>query len=402
MAADLVSTANGATSKGETSASTKPDSPSSNNIVVEWLTFLQLGNYAPDFLDNGYDELEVVKQIGPADLDAIGVVSVQHRAYLLDAVRVLREQGAAWVYLLLGARDSQRPPPNADFNEYYDSGDRVSASSGIASANSSSMPWLEDQELSGSSCECDGTNCGGGGHNHAFHSARPRSRRGSRNASARSRRMQQQRQMQLQQHQAHLTHHQYNHPQQQLGHHPRQPPRGSPDSSQDEQQHHVAAQVVAPSPSIEHQSCLTETTDCPSEISVLTSISTGRGTRNNTIQNKKVSSNGGGVVNAGVTLSCEDLDRIQPAPPPGSAGPNSAFRPPLPSANRGAAATNFARFTPVQLRMLVRDRLIREGIRLSAPPYTSTVRSKKLLKEISRPHKPSLESDGFAETVTRC
>ena len=33
-------------------------------------------------------------------------------------------------------------------------GDRVSASSGIASG-SSSQPWLEDQDLSGSSCECD-------------------------------------------------------------------------------------------------------------------------------------------------------------------------------------------------------------------------------------------------------
>ena len=75
------------------------------NIVVEWLHFLQLGPYAQDFLDNGYDDLETVKRIGPEDLDAIGVVSVHHRAFLLDAVRVLREQGAAWVYLLLGARE---------------------------------------------------------------------------------------------------------------------------------------------------------------------------------------------------------------------------------------------------------------------------------------------------------
>lgn len=75
------------------------------NIVVEWLHFLQLGHYALDFLDNGYDDLETVKRIGPEDLDAIGVVSVHHRAFLLDAVRVLREQGAAWVYLLLGARE---------------------------------------------------------------------------------------------------------------------------------------------------------------------------------------------------------------------------------------------------------------------------------------------------------
>lgn len=93
------------------SATPSPALPNSNerseeaNIVVEWLTFLQLGHYSHDFLDNGYDDLETVKRIGPEDLDAIGVVSVHHRAFLLDAVRVLREQGAAWVYLLLGARE---------------------------------------------------------------------------------------------------------------------------------------------------------------------------------------------------------------------------------------------------------------------------------------------------------
>ena len=59
--------------------------------------------------------------------------------------------------------------------------------------------------------------------------------------------------------------------------------------------------------------------------------------------------------------------------------------PPQPSvaatASSGLAATAMggrgsafqAHFTPVQLRMLVRDRLIREGIRLSSPPYTSKV-----------------------------
>ena len=62
------------------------------NIVLEWLSFLQLGQYGRGFLDNGYDDLETVKRIGPADLDAIGVMSAHHRAFLLDAVRVLKEQ----------------------------------------------------------------------------------------------------------------------------------------------------------------------------------------------------------------------------------------------------------------------------------------------------------------------
>lgn len=78
---------------GSSSSGSSGSSSSSGNIVSDWLQFLQLGHYAQNFLDNGYDELEVVKRIGPADLDAIGVVSVHHRAFLLDAVRVLREQG---------------------------------------------------------------------------------------------------------------------------------------------------------------------------------------------------------------------------------------------------------------------------------------------------------------------
>ena len=68
--------------------------PGVPNIVVEWLTFLQLGQYTQGFIDNGYDDLETVKKIGPADLDAIGVLSAHHRAFLLDAVRVLKEQAS--------------------------------------------------------------------------------------------------------------------------------------------------------------------------------------------------------------------------------------------------------------------------------------------------------------------
>ena len=40
------------------------------NSVVEWLTFNQLSHYAKGFLDNRCDNLEPVKKISPADLDA--------------------------------------------------------------------------------------------------------------------------------------------------------------------------------------------------------------------------------------------------------------------------------------------------------------------------------------------
>lgn len=72
-----------------------------SNIVVEWLRSLHLGQYSESFIDNGYDDLEICKQIGDPDLDAIGVFNQSHRVRLLQSVRTLREEGAASVYFTL-------------------------------------------------------------------------------------------------------------------------------------------------------------------------------------------------------------------------------------------------------------------------------------------------------------
>ena len=183
----------------------------------------------------------------------------------------------------------------------YDSGDRVSASSGIASANSSSMPWLhvDDQELSGSSGECEQQlqqlqlhhQFQQQGQQQQQGSFRTRSRRSSRNGSARRVHHHQRLQSQLQQARSEVQHHQ------------QPPPAPSPLSSEAT----AASNQRLPSP---EQSCLTETTDCPSEVSVLTSISTvknGRG-KQQAHHHPRAQQ---GVVNAGASLSCEDLDGIQ-------------------------------------------------------------------------------------------
>lgn len=73
----------------------------SGNIVAEWLRSLHLGQYSESFIDNGYDDLEICKQVGDPDLDAIGVFNPQHRSRLLQSVRTLREEGAASVYFTL-------------------------------------------------------------------------------------------------------------------------------------------------------------------------------------------------------------------------------------------------------------------------------------------------------------
>ncbi|XP_053315388.1 SAM and SH3 domain-containing protein 1 isoform X4 [Spea bombifrons] len=62
------------------------------NIVFEWLKTLQLSQYSESFMDNGYDDLEVCKQIGDPDLDAIGVMIPQHRKKIHDAVHRLKDE----------------------------------------------------------------------------------------------------------------------------------------------------------------------------------------------------------------------------------------------------------------------------------------------------------------------
>ncbi|XP_017862522.1 PREDICTED: sterile alpha motif domain-containing protein 5 isoform X4 [Drosophila arizonae] len=77
-----------------------------SNIVCEWLRALGLAQYAESFLDNGYDDLEICKQVGDPDLDAIGVDNPAHRHKLLKSVRSLREKGAASVYFMLNDPNS--------------------------------------------------------------------------------------------------------------------------------------------------------------------------------------------------------------------------------------------------------------------------------------------------------
>lgn len=132
---------NGSNGYGKSGSSTSTDSGHSGKVngyddqhaVGQWLQFLQMERYLPGFIDNGYDDFETIKQIGIPDLEAIGVNDLHHQAFLLDAVRVLREQGAVWVYLL-----NEETEAAADHCP-----DRTSAggSSGIASGNSSSIPW---------------------------------------------------------------------------------------------------------------------------------------------------------------------------------------------------------------------------------------------------------------------
>ena len=335
------------------------------NIVVEWLHFLQLGNYASDFLDNGYDDLETVKRIGPEDLDAIGVVSVHHRAFLLDAVRVLREQGAAWVYLILGARERANGQPMGQHNnsqtnaghhagtsagtDAWDNHDRVSASSGIASANS----WLEEPELSGSSCECDPKIHRG---NSQRRSSTKKSKRNNNNKCLSNR---------------------------------------NNSASPRERTHSVTPSVSTMMHSEHAPSCITETTDCPSsDVSVITSISKKTVQQcDHQQQSSSCATPENNISSGNNRLQPDVIQRMhQPPPPPNNpmyaAGGNHlggiqqqqqqqhtivrAQMHQIPEHLQHLTRPAVHMMSPLQLRMLVRDKLMTEGIRLSAPPYTSS------------------------------
>lgn len=91
--------ASGCSASGSSSGSVTNNN--SNSIVCEWLKALGVAQYGQSFLDNGYDDLEICKQIGDPDLDAIGVVDAQHRQKLLKSIRHLRENGATSLYFVL-------------------------------------------------------------------------------------------------------------------------------------------------------------------------------------------------------------------------------------------------------------------------------------------------------------
>ena len=84
-----------------TNRSTKP------SIVRTWLQFLAIPTYVSNFEENGFEDLETIKLICEKDLVEIGVEDQHHRQIILASVKILKEQGAAWVYLLLASQEQQ-------------------------------------------------------------------------------------------------------------------------------------------------------------------------------------------------------------------------------------------------------------------------------------------------------
>lgn len=83
-----------------------------SSTVEDWLRSLGFIHYTQAFLDNGYDELEICKEIGKEDLDAIGVTNFKDRTDIKNAVERLKQSGTA-VYFVLEAEGGPREPLQA-------------------------------------------------------------------------------------------------------------------------------------------------------------------------------------------------------------------------------------------------------------------------------------------------
>ena len=203
------------------------------------------------------------------------------------------------MYLLLGSAGQE----GGEGGGCADQHDRVSASSGIASGTSS-QPWLEDQDLSGSSCEYNTDNS---------QSSR-RSKRSSLTRRSRTRGQNNNNTSGVTKAQCHS-------------------PGSSRESNASPGLNTAYRAMVSlarnTTPSIE-QSCLTETTDCPSDISVITSISAAPHSED-------------------IIQRVSELQLSQ---------------------REQARARARISLPPTHLRAMLRDRLRAEAISLSSHPYT--------------------------------
>ena len=258
------------------------------------------------------------------------------------------------MYLLLGSagQDQGKGYECGDPGEH----DRVSASSGIASGSgtSSSQPWLEDQDLSGSSCECSNSNTDNS------------------NSSRKSeqRRVRKQRQQHNNNNNGAVTVKAECHGDLGSGPHLRSSPVSSRESNSASPGLNSAYRAMVSlagnrTPSIEQSVCLTETTDCPSDISVITSISAVPPGHNVSDSRDR-----GHVTDTLESRLCHpDLIQVHRR---GTASQDSDLiqRVSRDTCHKSRDTRGPVTLPPTHLRAMIRDRLRAEGISLSAHPYT--------------------------------
>lgn len=65
--------------------------------VEDLLQKISLQEYISVFILNGYEDLELFKEIEPSDLDYLGIINADHRAKLLTAVQLLHDLDCKYI-----------------------------------------------------------------------------------------------------------------------------------------------------------------------------------------------------------------------------------------------------------------------------------------------------------------
>lgn len=74
----------------------------SNNAqssVEELLIRIGLKEYVSVFILNGYEDLELFRELEPSDLDYLGILNVDHRGKILTAVQLLHDMDCKFFFL---------------------------------------------------------------------------------------------------------------------------------------------------------------------------------------------------------------------------------------------------------------------------------------------------------------
>ena len=58
----------------------------SHPYIRERLSKWNLDQFADTFLDNGFDDIEIIRQINEADLDAMGIICLKQRDLILSTL----------------------------------------------------------------------------------------------------------------------------------------------------------------------------------------------------------------------------------------------------------------------------------------------------------------------------
>ena len=124
--------------------------------VEEWLDKIGMSEYTEDFVDNGYETVELITQMKAEDMDAVGVTDKQHRGILFTQAKLLYEEAtgtrpkpspvsskkpAAITISMSGSASPTTPSSTSGYTEPWDNTQSPIQSPLVAETAAYSEPW---------------------------------------------------------------------------------------------------------------------------------------------------------------------------------------------------------------------------------------------------------------------